>query len=43
MATSAKTGQNVDNLFKAMTEKVLDKIEKGEIPTDGVSFLLLRQ
>ena len=36
LVTSAKTGQNVDNLFRDLTKKVLDKIETGEIPTDGV-------
>ena len=36
LVTSAKTGQNVDNLFQDLTKKVLDKIETGEIPTDGV-------
>lgn len=29
MTTSAKTGKNVDNLFKEMTQKVLGKIERG--------------
>ncbi len=33
----------MDNLFRDLTQKVLDKIEKGEIPTDGVNFCLLRQ
>jgi hypothetical protein len=41
--TSAKNGQNVDNLFKGLTKNILQKIEKGEIPTDGVIIDLLRQ
>ncbi len=34
---------NVDNLFKNLTSKILDKINTGDIPTDGVLFYLLRQ
>lgn len=39
--TSAKTGENVDEVFHSMSERILNKIENGEIdPNIEVNLII---